>query len=90
MTFPVLTVIALGQVVVGFYGFWFVWRLLLPVLPGPADESERIARFACYFTDPLVTPLATRLRVDPRWLVLTGLVAVAATQVGLQEATAAL
>ncbi len=24
---------SLGQLVLGFYGFWLVWRVLLPVLP---------------------------------------------------------
>ncbi len=34
---------ALGQVVLSFYAFWLVWRVLLPDLPGPPDRDDRIA-----------------------------------------------
>ncbi len=50
-----------------FYGFWLVWRVLLPVLPGPREPIERIVPFAGYFTDPLAAPLIRLLRL-PSWL----------------------
>lgn len=77
------TVIALAQIVLGFYGFWFVWRTLLPVLPGPPDAEERVARFAGYFTDPLVLPVARWLGLPERMVVVVWLVLVALGQVEL-------
>lgn len=65
--FGVAVLVRLGQIVLSFYGFWLVWRVLLPVLPGPADPDERIARFAGYFIDPLAAPLVRMLRL-PVWL----------------------
>ncbi|MDP9314860.1 MAG: hypothetical protein M3R24_28975 [Chloroflexota bacterium] len=32
-----------AQSILAFYDFWVVWRVLLPILPGPADPLERIA-----------------------------------------------
>ena len=64
--FGIALLVRLGQLVLSFYGFWLVWRVLLPVLPGPREPDERIAPFAGYFTDPLTAPLV-RLRV-PAWV----------------------
>ncbi len=65
--FGIAVLIQLGQIVLGFYGFWLVWWVLLPVLPGPADPDDRIAPFAGYFTTPLTAPLTKFLRLPP-WL----------------------
>jgi hypothetical protein len=83
MSFLVGIGIALLQIVVAFYGFWFVWRVLLPILPGPERAKERIAPFACYFTDPLVNPIAQRLRLNTWMVSALFLLLVAAVQVGL-------
>lgn len=83
MGFLIDTAIGVGQIALGFYGFWFVWRVLAPVLPGPSEERERIANFACYFTDPLVVPLANGQLRRRRLISLGWLVLVAAGQVGL-------
>lgn len=48
------TVIAVVQLVLSFYGFWLVWRVLLPELSGPRNSEDRTAPFAGYFVDPLV------------------------------------
>ncbi len=83
--FGIALLVRLGQLVLSFYGFWLVWRVLLPVLPGPRDPDERIAPFAGYFTDPLVAPLV-RLRA-PAWVAaLLLLVADAAALVALSRA----
>ena len=89
MTYAVQTVIAVVQIVLGFYGFWLVWRVLLPELPGPRDAEDRIAPYAGYFVDPLVQPLARRLHHHPRLLSGLLLIAVAAGQVGLDRLSAA-
>jgi hypothetical protein len=47
----------LARFTLGFYSFWFIWRVLLPILPGPVKREERIAPFALYFTDPFVKHL---------------------------------
>lgn len=83
MSFLWDTVIGVAQLVAGFYGFWLVWRVLLPILPGPRDPKERIAPFDRYFTDPFVLPLARRLRIHQRAVSAVLLFAVAAAQVGL-------
>lgn len=73
----------LVQLVLGFYGFWLVWRVLLPVLPSGRDPDQHISPFAVPLTDPLVAPLVRLLRL-PRWVaVLLLLVADAAALVGL-------
>ncbi len=83
--FGIAVLVRLGQLVLSFYGFWLVWRVLLPVLPGPRDPDERIAPFAGYFTDPLTAPLV-RLRV-PAWVAaLLLLIADAAALVALARA----
>ncbi len=56
----------LMQLVLGFYGFWLVWRVLLPVLPSAGNPDQDISPFARPLTDPLVVPLARLLRL-PRW-----------------------
>lgn len=90
MSFLMRTAITVAQIVVAFYGFWFVWRvaaLAVPALPGPDNADERIAPYACYFTDPLVDPLTERLRLHP-WLVsAVYLLLVAGAQVGLTVLT---
>jgi hypothetical protein len=83
MSFLAQTGIAVVQLVVGFYGFWLVWRVLLPVLPGPRNPADRIAPYDRYFTDPFVLPLSHRLRVHPRVVSAVLLFLVAAAQVGL-------
>jgi hypothetical protein len=77
------TAITLGQIVLSFYGFWRVWRVLLPVLHGPPDRDERIAPYSEYFTDPVVGPLARGLHLPQRFVSLLLLVVLAAGQVGL-------
>ncbi len=77
------TVIGVAQLVAGFYGFWLVWRVLLPILPGPRDPEDRIAPFDRYFTDPFVLPLARLLRIHQRLVSAVLLFVVAAAQVGL-------
>ncbi len=83
MSFFLQTVIGVAQLVAGFYGFWLVWRVLLPILPGPRDPEERIAPFDRYFTDPFVLPLAHRLRIHQRVVSAVLLFVVSAAQVGL-------
>jgi hypothetical protein len=83
VSFLLAVVAALGQMVLGFYGFWLVWRVLLPVLPGPAEREKRVAPFVGYFTDPFVLPVAKALHVPPRLVALLALVAVATGSVAL-------
>ena len=83
--FVARTALALGNIVVGFYGFWLVWRLLLPVLPGPEDRDDRIAPFAEYFTDPFIVPLAQFTRLPHRAITAVSLTATAALLVALAE-----
>jgi len=90
VTWIVDTVIALAQLVLGFYGFWLVWRVLLPALPGPSERDERIAPFADMFTDAVIAPLARRLHIRPWWVAAVALTTVAASQVALQHASGAL
>ncbi len=90
MMYLLQTVIAAGQLVLSFYGFWLVWRVLLPALPGPSKPDDRIAPYAGYFIDPLVQPIARHLHVHPRLLSGLLLVVVAGGQVGLSRLSAAL
>lgn len=69
--------VALGKLVLGFYGFWLVWRVLLRWLPGPVPRDERIAPFALWFTAPFVDRPAHWLRV-PEWAVAAGALVVVA------------
>lgn len=66
MSFLLQSIISVAQPVAGFYGFWLMWRVLLPILPGPSDPKDRIAPFDRYFTDLFVLPLARRLRILQR------------------------
>ena len=85
MSFLLHTIIGVAQLVAGFYGFWLVWRVLLPILPGPSDPEDRIAPFDRYFTDPFVLPLARRLRLHQRLVSAVLLFLIAAAQVGLSR-----
>jgi hypothetical protein len=75
-----VTVVQYG---LSFYGFWLVWRVLLPDLPGPRDPSDRVVPYVWYFTDPFVNPAAKALHVPTRLVALIALVVVAAVSVGL-------
>lgn len=88
MSFLADTTITLLRIVVAFYGFWFVWRVLLPILPGPPDAKDRVAPFACYFTDPLVGPVSSATRLGPWTVSMLFLLAVAGAQVGLSRLAA--
>lgn len=77
--------VVLAQFVLSFYAFWLVWRVLLPLLPGPADPNDRAAPFVGYFTDPVVNPLARTLRLPPRAVAATLLVAIAVLSVVLSR-----
>jgi hypothetical protein len=83
MNFLLQTLVAVVKIVLSFYGFWLVWQVLLPILPGPPERSKRIARFAGYFTDPFVQPLARALHIHPKFLYTLFLLAVAAAQAAL-------
>lgn len=83
MAFTIEIVITLVRIVLGFYGFWLVWRVALPWLPGPADAKERIAPFACYFTDPILEPVSRLTRLPVRGLATVALVGVAAALAAL-------
>jgi hypothetical protein len=83
VSFLLAVATALGQFVLSFYGFWLVWRVLLPDLPGPPEREKRIAPFAGYFTDPFVQPVARALHVPPRLVALLALVVVAIASVTL-------
>lgn len=76
---------ALGQVVLSFYAFWLVWRVLLPALPGPPERDDRIAPYAGYFTDPFVLPPARALHLPPRLIALLALALVAIGTVALSR-----
>lgn len=90
MVFLLKTAIAVGQVLLSFYGFWLIWRVLLPSLPGPREPQDRIAPYAEYFTDPLVKPLAQSLHAHPRLPSTLLLIVLAAGQVSLDRLSAAL
>ena len=79
--------VVLAQFMLSFYAFWLVWRVLLPVLPGPAPPADRVAPFVGYFTDPLVRPVARRLHVPTRAVAFALLVAVAVLSVALTRLT---
>jgi hypothetical protein len=85
LTFFLAVVGALGQVVLSFYAFWLVWRVLLPDLPGPPHRDDRIAPYAGYFTDPFVLPPARALHLPPRLIALLALVLVAIGTVALSR-----
>jgi hypothetical protein len=76
-------VVTIVQYAVSFYGFWLVWRVLLPDLPGPRDPNDRVAPYVWYFTDPFVVPVAKALHVPTRLVALVALAVVAAVSVAL-------
>ena len=76
-------VVTVLQYAVSFYGFWLVWRVLLPDLPGPPDRDDRIAPYVWYFTDPFVVPIAKALHIPARLVALVALVVVAGVSVAL-------
>lgn len=75
--------VAVVQFALGFYGFWLVWRVLLPDLPGPPDRDDRVAPFVWYFTDPFIVPTAKALHVPARLMAFVALILVAALSVGM-------
>ncbi len=83
MGFVIDVVVTFIGILLGFYGFWLVWRVALPWLPGPADAEDRIAPFACYFTDPFLEPVSRLTRLPTRVLAAAALVGVAAAMVAL-------
>ena len=83
MAFTIDVVVTLARIVLGFYGFWLVWRVALPWLPGPAHAKDRIAPFACDFTDPILAPVARVTRVSIHGLATVALVGVAAALAAL-------
>lgn len=83
MSFAIEIAVTLVRILLGFYGFWLVWRVALPWLPGPAHAKDRIAPFACYFTDPLLEPVARLTRLPIRGLAAVALVGVAAALAAL-------
>lgn len=87
MTFAAQTGITLARIAVSFYAFWLIWRVLLPLLPGPRDRPDRIAPFACYFTDPLTRPLARATRIPDRIVAVILLIGLAAADVALNRAS---
>lgn len=88
MSYLVDTAIGVARIVVGFYGFWFVWRALAPILPGPRQERERVARFAYFFTDPLVEWFANGNNLLRRVVIIGWLVIVAALLTGFDRLAA--
>lgn len=87
LTFLLAVVGAVVQIVLGFYGFWLIWRVLLPYLPGPRDPGERAAPFVGYFTDPFIDPIAARLHLPPRGVAALAVVAVATAGVVVRRLT---
>lgn len=85
MAFGFEVMITLAQIALGFYGFWLIWRVLLPILPGPEDAADRVAPFVCYFTDPFILPLARLVRLSPHRVAMFALLSVAVVQVLLQR-----
>lgn len=82
--FGVAVLVHLGQLVLGFYGFWLVWRVLLPVLPS-AGADRRLSPFAMPLTDPFVVPLGRLLRLPPWAAALLLLIADAAASAALSR-----
>ena len=87
MTFAISVAGAVAQIFLGFYGFWLIWRFLLPYLPGPEDSHDRVAPFVGYFTDPFIKPVAARLHLPARWIAGFWVVGVAAASVIVRRLT---
>lgn len=85
MNYLLQMAVALVQAVLNFYAFWLVWRVLLPWLPGPEEVRERIAPYACFFTDPFVMPVAKGLRLRVGFVSFLALLLLVALQVGLEK-----
>ena len=85
MSYLLQMVITLVQTVLSFYAFWLVWRVLLPWLPGPEEVRERIAPYACFFTDPFVMPVARGLRLRVEFVAFLALLFLVVLQVGLEK-----
>lgn len=83
MKYTIEVAVMVVQFGLSFYGFWLIWRVLLPDLPGPRDPEDRIAPFAGYFTDPFVVPVAKALHIPRRMVALLALVVVATVSVAL-------
>jgi hypothetical protein len=83
VTYVLESAVTVVQYALSFYGFWLVWRVLLPDLPGPRDRSDRVAPYVWYFTDPFVVPVAKALHAPARLVALVALVVVAAVSVAL-------
>lgn len=90
MTYLLQTLLSVGQLILGCYGFWLVWQVLLAELPGPRDPHDRIAPYAGYFTGPLVQPVARRLPVRPHVVSGLLLLLLAAGEAALRHLSAAL
>jgi uncharacterized protein YggT (Ycf19 family) len=78
---------ALAQIILGFYGFWLIWRVLLPYLPGPPQADDRVAPFVGYFTDPFINPVARRLHLPARLVAAFAVVIVASASVIVRRVT---
>ncbi len=87
MSFILAVVGAVAQIVLGFYGFWLAWRVLLPYLSGPRDPDERVAHFVGYFTDPFINPVAERLHLPARLVSTFAVVVVASASVIVRRLT---
>lgn len=85
MGFLLQMVLGLAQTVLAFYGFWLVWRVLLPWLPGPEDVRDRIAPYACFFTDPFLVPVARRFRLRVELVAFVALLLLVALRTGLAQ-----
>ncbi len=87
MSFLVAVAGAVAQLMLGFYGFWLAWRVLLPYLPGPPQAEDRVAPFVGYFTDPFINPVAERLHLPARLVAAFALVVVASASVIVRRVT---
>ena len=85
MSFIAAVAGAATQILLGFYGFWLAWRVLLPYLPGPRDPDDRVAPFVGYFTDPFINPVAERLRLPARLVAAFAIVVVASASVTVRR-----
>lgn len=88
MTFVAQTAITIMTVAAAFYGFWLVWRVLMPVLPGPSDLEHNFSPFGKRFTDPLIIPVARFLHLPERLIAAVWLVLVAALITALNALSA--
>lgn len=87
MSFVIAVGGAVAQILLGFYGFWLAWRVLLPYLPGPPQADDRVAPFVGYFTDPFINPVAKRLHLPARLVAAFAVVTVASASVIVRRVT---